>query len=493
MKTLRTLLAHSWLSFWRSKTLTRSLTTTIFTWFMMGLIMLYALGLGIMLPKVLTNISPDRNPIDLLNSLLFFYWMNELLFRLIFQRNVTLNIQYYLTQRISGYALAHFMLLKSWVNLFLLITLLLFAPFAFGKIVSTYGPTSGWIWFGFLFAISLFLHHFVVALHQLTKGRSLLPLVLGASILIMGYLNIAGYVNFTFLTDKLMTLVLANPLMILGPLLLSAILYFYVLRLIVGNLYLDHLPEKIKVASANLSRWVIYLNSHGTIGQLIALELRLIWRNKRPRSVMVMGVVMMVYFMFILMREDSPGFMKGVILLLATGIFMINYGQLLFSWESNHFDFTMTRNFKIKTYLSAKFFLFLGFNTFLIILIGIGLVFIDTALITDLFVWYLVNSGFYAFIFIWGATLGPKSLNANARAMFNYEGMNAFQFIVIIPYLLLPMGMVLLLNSSIGETWTSLLMASIGLLGLIFYKLIISSITEGFLKRKHKILHGFRD
>ena len=114
------LITHSWLAFWRSKTLSRSLATTIFTWFMMGLIMLYALGLGVMLPKIISNISPEKDSISILNGFLIFYWMSELLFRIIFQRNVTINIQYYLTQRISGYTLANFMLLKSWVNLFLL-------------------------------------------------------------------------------------------------------------------------------------------------------------------------------------------------------------------------------------------------------------------------------------------------------------------------------------------------------------------------------------
>ena len=486
------LLVHSWLSFWRSKTLNRSLATTIFTWFMMGLLMLYALGLGVMLPKIISKISPDKDSISVLNGVLIFYWMFELLFRIIFQRNVTVNIQYYLTQRISGYFLAHYMLLKSWANLFLLITVLLFAPFAFGTIVGSYGLATGWLWLGFLFAVSLFLHHLVIALHQLTKGRSLLPLVLGVCILLAAYVNFAGYADFTFITKGLMAVVLVNPLIILVPILLSVALYFYDSRFIVGNLYLDSLPSSTKVATEGISRWVSYLSSYGTVGQLMALELRLIWRNRRSRPIIIMSMFMEVYILYALITMSDVS-VVAMFLLFATGAVMANYGQLLFSWESSYFDFLMTRNFSVKTYLTSKFILFFSFNSISLIVVGLILVLIDISLLYEVAIWYLINCGVFIYLIIGGTMMAPKPLDVNGPVMFNYEGMGVFQFLLVIPFMAIPLVVNLSLDYYLGNNWRILVLVLSGLSGIVLYKAILTNLAKGFSKRKYKILDGFRE
>jgi len=459
---------------------------------MLGLLLFYVLRIGISLPKMLNNIFPGENTITVLNGLLIFYWMFELLFRLIFQRNVTLNIQYYLTLRIKSNNLANFMLLKSWVSLFLLITILLFAPFAFGKITSTYSLAAGWLWFGFVFAVSFLLHHFVVALHQLTRGKILLPLVLGSTILLAAHLNFIGYVNFTYLTNGLLVLIREQPLLILIPVLLSATLFLIDIGLVRGNLHLDHTPQKISLAVGGVSRWVAYLSAQGTVGQLIALELRLIWRNKRPRTMMLSGLLLIPYFFYFIPKlGDST--MSEVFLLLGTGLMMINYGQLLFSWESSYFDFLMTRNYSPRKYLMSKFVLLLGFNTFSLILLGIIISFIEISLLKGLIIFYLVNSGVFIYIFLWGTMLGPKKIDVGAGAMFNYEGMNAFQFLIMIPYILLPLGAMYLLESGIGENWGDIILISIGFSGVLFYGAILRYLAKGFTKRKYKILNGFRE
>jgi len=51
-------------------------------------------------------------------------------------------------------------------------------------------------------------------------------------------------------------------------------------------------PEKQKAEKVRDYSW---LNRMGETGRFIALELRLIWRNKRPRSVAMMTVAMLLY------------------------------------------------------------------------------------------------------------------------------------------------------------------------------------------------------
>jgi len=489
---LFTLLNHGWLSFWRSKTLSRSLATTIFTWIMMGFLLLYVLGFGIMLEKIITKVATDKDPIEFLNGLLLFYWLGELLFRIIIQKNVAFKVQYYLTQRVPSNILSHFMLIKSWQNLFFLITVLLFAPFAFTNVAIAYGTASGLFWLLFLGAISFVLHHFVIAINQIAKGRILLPLIIGLFLIGLIYLQTTGLINLTFLTEQLMAYVFKVPLILLAPLVLGAALYFYDLKLIQGNLSLDSLPERITAAGDGISSWVAYLNSFGIIGQLMALELRLIWRSKRTRVIIISGLVLSLYFIYFLLKVENSPFV-GVFMLIVTGGLMINYAQLLFSWESSYFDFLMTRNFSPKMYLTSKFVLLFCFNTLSMIIVSGIIVYINMTLLKDLLVWYLINCGVFIYIFIGGTMLGPKRLDVNARAMFNYEGMNVFNFLIAIPYVLFPGAISYLFKSFLGDNWRDLILFVVGLMGIVFYQRILGFLAEKFKKRKHKILYSFRE
>src|SRR5665647_3656527 len=44
--------------------------------------------------------------------------------------------------------------------------------------------------------------------------------------------------------------------------------------------------------------------------------------------------------------------------LFITGLFISNYGQFLFAWQSSHFDGMMSYNINMKQYIKAKFLLF---------------------------------------------------------------------------------------------------------------------------------------
>ncbi len=488
-----TLLNHSWQSFWRSKSLGRSLGATIFTWVMMGLMLLYVVVLGYMLEDLLVKLKPDEEPINLLNGYLLFYWMFELILRIVFQKNVTLHIQYYLTQRISRNLLAHFMLLKSWANLFLFISMLLFSRFAFSTVANSYNVNTDWLWFEFILLVSFCLHHLVIFIHQKTKGKAIVPFLLSVICIVLIYANYMGLVDVTFITQQMMISVIKSPVLITLPVLISIGLYFYNHRLIRENLSLDTLPQNVIKAGSGVSNWVSYLSSFGIIGQLIAVELRLIWRNKRPRMALIMGPLMVVYFYIFLDKEPRSIEMVQIVMLIATGAITINYGQFLFSWESKYFDWIVTRRFTMEEYLKSKFYILSGFNTISLIVCGVTLFFIDVTLFDKLILWYFVNTGIFTYMFIWIALFGSKRIDSNASAMFNYEGIKASQFLMIIPYIALPIGGIYLIDSNIGEGYGILILGGIGVIGVVMLNPIIRAISRLFLKRKYKILVGLRD
>jgi hypothetical protein len=489
---VKTLLQHSWLSFWRSKTLGRSLGTTIFTWVMIFVIMLYAVGLGLMLERIITKLAPDQEVITVLNGWLIFYWLFELIMRIVFQRNISLNIQYYLTQNLAKRSLAHYMLIKSLKNLFLLITIILFSPFAFTVIAPSFDLATAWLWLLSLLAMSFVLHYLTIVIQQYSKGGLLVPFLIAISLFGCIYLDQNGWVDLSSYSVIIMGKLMATPIALVAPVALIAFLYYFNLGLVVQNLSLESIPQRTKIASAGIRKWVAYLGSFGLVGQLIALELRLIWRNKRPRALMLSSVFMIAYFVFFLARLDQSTFISAFVLV-TTGAFMINYGQLMFSWESGYFDFILTRNISAKVYLTSKLVLLLAFNTVSLLIMAIVLVFIDPSLLKDLVIWYLINSGLFTYIFIWGTMLGPKPVDVNARAMFNYEGLSAFQFLVVIPYFVAPIGTAYLLSKYFGDGVRDVLLVALGLGGIILYQIILRALSKRFINRKYKISNGFRE
>jgi len=96
----------------------------------------------------------------------------------------------------------------------------------------------------------------------------------------------------------------------------------------------------------------------GTVGALVTLELKLLWRNKRPKYMTLLSLFFMAYGLIGLPRRngtfsDSIGVMIGVGIFL-TGAFMINYGQFLISWESAYFDRIMSGKIDLNDYILAK-------------------------------------------------------------------------------------------------------------------------------------------
>ena len=106
------------------------------------------------------------------------------------------------------------------------------------------------------------------------------------------------------------------------------------------------------------------LDKYGDVGEMIALDLKLIFRNKRPKSLVILsGVILLYGFIFYPRYLQTGNFtMLFLFALFITGLFISNYGQFLFAWQSSHFDGMMSYNINMKQYIKAKFLLFANPN-----------------------------------------------------------------------------------------------------------------------------------
>ncbi len=125
-------------------------------------------------------------------------------------------------------------------------------------------------------------------------------------------------------------------------------IYMINTKYLIENLYLEELSTKAK---SKISTDYPFLNRFGKVGELVALELKLILRHKRSRTVFLTGFLFLFYgFLFYRPEElDKSNF--GIMLLAAilmTGISIVNYGQFMFAWQSAHFDGLLANKINFK-------------------------------------------------------------------------------------------------------------------------------------------------
>jgi hypothetical protein len=226
-------------------------------------------------------------------------------------------------------------------------------------------------------------------------------------------------------------------------------------RFLRKNLYFEEIARRGRQRQSTEYTW---LQQWGLTGELVALNLRLILRNKRTKAVVLMTFVIMLYgFIFykpVYMKSDHmPMILLGAMFI--TGIFIMNYGQFLFAWHSGYFDGLMSLPVSVREFIRAQFMMFIAVST---------LTFVVTSLY-GLISWKIIPFQIAAFLYNRHQyrsrqfILPPEAIKAidlNRSATFNYQGTGMTQWINILLVLVAPMliycGSGLVFNSWVGLT-----------------------------------------
>jgi hypothetical protein len=263
-------------------------------------------------------------------------------------------------------------------------------------------------------------------------------------------------------------------------------------RFLLNNLYLDDLVKSPGIKASNEYHWA---HRFGSIGDLTAVDLKLIFRNKRPRSVLLVSCIFLFYGLILYkprhFEDDEFGILVFAAILI-TGTFMANYGQSLFAWQSNHFDGLMAANLSLKKYLKSKFTLLTGFCT-AAFLLSLFYGFINWKIIPIHIGAYFFNIGVNSVIAVYVGTYTYKAVDLSKGTSFNYQGTDVAQLLYTL--LIVFIGFIAYLPFAIiFNSWAGVL--AIGVLGLISFlqqDWWIDKLSKQFQKRKHKILEGFRE
>jgi hypothetical protein len=489
---LSTFLSHQRKDFWRSRNKGTNLAGQIVIGFFMLYFLAVAIGAGFGMAFLLPKIFPNQDAITSFNGIILLYFGLDFTMRLQLQDLPTLSIIPYLHLKIPKNKIIGFLNIKALFSLFNILPLFIFVPFCLIKISEKYGFFASIMYIISILSIMMFNNFLVLYIKRKSITNVLYTFTGLVIIAILAALEYFKIISIMAGSDVVFRAIANRPYLGLILPLLAYGVFVFNSNFLKRNLYVEELSTKQeKKASTDYA----FLNRFGKVGELAALELKLILRHKRSRSSVIMGFFFLFYGFFFyndksLARDAFGQMMFGAIFM--TGISIIIYGQFMFAWQSAHFDGLLANKINFKNYIKAKFLLFTIGCTIITLMASFYGCLSPKLLLLHLAA-YLYNIGFGTVVVLILATYNYKRLDITKAASFNYQGTGATQWLLIFPYTLTPI-LLYLPFGILDKPYLGLLIVSIfGLIMLLMRNFWVNFIVNRFEKQRYKIAEGFRE
>ncbi len=489
----RIFLSHQWKEMTRSPFWQKNIALNILLGFFVFIMLLYLLALGLFIDKILIELFPDKDPVVVFNGIILYYFGFEFLVRFFMQSLPTLNVETYLHLPIKKSAIVNYVSFKSVFVIGNYLMWLVFFPFAFKVIAPEYSNTAAWFWV-LTMIVLIFSNNFLATYikRQLANKPSIVG-IFGLILVAFVLLDYFGIISVTAFSSYIFGQLLENHILIVFSLAILAFTYalnFFFLR---SKLYPDEITSKKREKVDSLSN-IKYLKTLGLTGQFISLDLRLLWRHKRTRSIVYMAPLFLGYGLFF---YPNSAYQNDYVFFIFIGIFMtggmmMNYLNYCFSYESNYFDNILANYRDFEAYVKSKYLLAAFISTVCYIL-TIPYVFFNTDILLINTMTWLYNLGFLSFVLFYFATFSTKRMDLSRGAVFNYQGLGATHWLSMLPAFLLPIFIYVPFNWLGYPKAGLLIIGALGVAGLLFHKTLLNIVLKQFLKRKHIMATGFRE
>ena len=485
---LQTLLNHQWKEKVRSSFWQRSIWLNI----LLGLLALYLIlcvaSIGFLADKILSDIYSDRNVIQVFTGLLFYYFSFDLVMRFLIQKIPVISMQPYLTLPIKKSTLIHYPLLKTIPGFFNLLALCLILPFYFKTVLPANPLIWSIVWIVTVLSL-IFINNFLAfCLKKYFAKRPLFIFIIMALVGVIAWLDVKGKLNITEWVSSAFVFLESHPPYVIIPVLLALCSYEMAYIMLKSNSYIEEEKKHISKISPGFT----FLSKYGETGLLMQNELRMIFRNKRPKSVVWLSIIFLLYgFIFYQPVEINKVFFLVFAGFLVTSSAGIMYGQYFFAWESSYLDVYLANRIVALNYLKAKYWLFFALCSICyIITLPYALFGHNIALIN--FSLFIYNVGVTSFLYIIFGTYSRSRIDLGKSQFMNYEGTGAAQWLSVIPVMGLPL-IIYGLCSLIGKAYLSFyILIALGGVGIIFNEHILRLLTKLFYRNKYKMAVAFR-
>lgn len=474
-----------WKAFLRSASFGKSLAMKIIIGFLMIYFSLIFIGMGVGAFYLLKEMKLD--PFLTINKFLIYYFLFDLLIRLLLQSIPVLNIKPLLVLPFKKPTIVHFSLGKTALSFFNWVHALFFIPYSVVLILNGYDVVGIVFWHLGIIAL-IYINNFLnIILSNIDK----LFVAFVALILVLGGAQYYKLFDITVFTTPFFQNFYDIEGVFLIPVLVLIGLYVFTFKYFKKNLYLDAgLSVKQDIASTENLSW---LNQFGTLGTFLKNDIKLIKRNKRSKTTIVMSVIFLFYGLIFFGNSHQPPAMHIFAGIFVSGGFLFVFGQFVPSWDSSYYQLMMTQNIPYRGYITAKWWLIV-IVTFISTILATFYLFYGWEVYLTIVVGAIYNIGVNSHLVLLGGafTKTPIDLSNAGGAFGDKKAFNVNSMLLSLPKVFLPLLLYWLGLHFADKTVALCLVAGAGILGFIFKEKVFTLIEKRYKIEKYSTISAYK-
>jgi len=488
---IKRFLSLEWKQFTRASYFQKGLAIKILLFFAVIYFSAIAIGGGALLYPALKKFAPDIDPIAMVNNYLIYWILFELMLRYFMQQLPVMNIKPLMINPIKRSSVIHYLLSKTVISFFNFISLFIFLPFSVVLLFQEYPVTNVILWFFAIMCMTMsinFLNFLINKSNRVFYG--IVSLVI--AIIALRYFNIF---DITEPIGKIFNGLYNQPYFALIPLLLMIGLYKVNFDFIRKGFYLDGaISKKTKEVNATDLSW---MDRFGSVAPFLKNDIKMITRNARPKQVVMMSFFFLFYGLFFFTQkmyiEDMP-YILGFASIFITGGFLLSFGQLVPSWDSEYYKLLMSQNIPYRQYLESKWYLMV-FAVIVAFILSTPYLYFGVDIYLIIAAGALFNIGLNTFITLFGGALNrvPIELDTKAKAFSNTNGFNPTQLLIALPKMILPIIIFFIPYHFINFNAGLIALALSGVIGIVFKNFFLNKIEQVYQKGKYKTIAAFSE
>ena len=487
---IKQFLSLEWKSFFRSASFKTNLALKILMIFGAVIMVFYFLLLGVGAYFLIKQYF-KTDPIEIINKILIFYLVADLVLRYFLQKMPIVNIKPLLYLPIKKDTVINFGIGKTVLSFFNILHAFFFVPFSIVLVIKGQHDAVqviGWhLAIMALIYCNNFINIFINSKDTIFYSVLTLILVLGA----LSYYNIFDITQYT---APVFESFYNRPYLALVPITLAFALYKLAFKHFKANFYLDAgLAKKEVTGETDNMNW---LNRFGHVSVFLKNDIKLIKRNNRSKTTVLMSVMFLFYgllfFTGAVKAYDGP-FWRIFAGIFVSGGFLFSFGQFVPSWDSAYYSLLMSQNIRYRSYLESKWYLMV-IATLASAVLGTFYLYFGWQAYAAVLAGAIYNIGVNSHIVLWGGAYikTPIDLTSNKKAFGDKKAFNVKTLLLTIPKLLLPMLIYALGHFMQGELLGFAFVIIFGLLGFLFKNKVFAKIERVYKTEKYKTIASYK-
>jgi hypothetical protein len=432
----------------------------------------------------------NLEPLVTVNKFLIYYFLLDLIVRLLLQKIPVMNIRPLLVLPFKKPVIVHFSLGKTILSFFNFAHAFFFLPFSIVLVTEGYDVGSVLLWHVAMIAL-IYLNNF---LNIILNNKDHLFAIFIGIVLVLGGCHYYDVFDISDYTSVFFGGLFHTKWMFLLPVFGVTALYAVTYNYFKNNLYLySGLSNKHQIAKTEELTW---LNQFGTVGTFLKNDIKLIKRNKRSKTTLIMSVVFLFYG-FLFFSNGIEVYNNPIMHIFAgifvSGGFLFTFGQFVPSWDSSYYQLMMTQNIPYRGYLSSKwwliviataistilasFYLYFGWQVYLTIVVGAI---------------YNIGVNSHLVLLAGAYTKTPIDLDSSKGAFGDKKAFNVNTMLISVPKLVLPLVLYWVGSKVLNPNLGLAMVALAGLTGFAVREQVFMRIEKIYKTEKYKTIAAYK-